>query len=99
MPCESNDKNGRDHKHIPERDLRCILPVTLLLAGDCLGATACADLAVCPAALGDIDDDDDFSPQEVLYMDRLSESDEYGWSCNFEERSEKARKARPVCYW
>ena len=61
---------GRDHKHIPERDLRCILPVTLLLAGDCLGATTCADLAVCPAALGDIDD---FSPQEFLYMDKLWE--------------------------
>ena len=47
---------GRDYRYRPERDLRCILLATLLLAGDCLGATICADLAVCPAAFGDIGD-------------------------------------------
>ena len=58
-----------------------------------MGATTCADLAVCPAALGDIDN---FSPQEVLYMDRLSESDEYGWRYNLEETSEKAQSKTGV---
>lgn len=42
--------------YIPERDLRCILLATLVLAGDCFGATMCAALAVCPAAFGDIGD-------------------------------------------
>ena len=46
--------NANNCKHIPERDLLCILLATLLFAGDCLGATICADLAVCPAAFGDI---------------------------------------------
>ena len=29
-------------------------------------------------------------------MDRLSESDEYGWRCNFEETSEKAQSKTGV---
>ena len=58
-----------------------------------MGATTCADLAVCPAALGDIDD---FSSQEVLYMGRLWESDGYGWKCDVEETSEKAQSKTGV---
>ena len=43
-------------KYTPERDLRCILLATLVLAGVCLGAAMFAGLAVCPAAFGDMGD-------------------------------------------
>ena len=54
IPLLAGQQNGRKYNSVPERDLRCILLATLLLAGDGLGATICADLAVCPAAFGDI---------------------------------------------